>query len=171
MNPMNETIKQFIHEPIRSSVLILILRLFLVMFVVDTIYSIAEIYFLDLDVSLDIHRLITTGMFIAHFFKNMLLIYLVLSIITKWISNLCYLTNKYLVKHEGILNIKEKMIDLKNLRSVTVNQGFLGKLFNYGNITLTTSASGGYAEEIYLSEIDNPEKYNEFFQDCLEKAT
>lgn len=85
---MNPAIKQLIREPIRSSVLILILRLFLVMFVIDVIYSIAEIYFLDLDVSFEIHRFIINVMFITHIFKNIFLIYFVLNIVTKWIGNL-----------------------------------------------------------------------------------
>lgn len=167
---MNTEGKQFIHEPVRSSILILILRLFFVMFIVDAIYSVAEIYFLDLDTSFEIHRFIINTMFVTHIIKNIMLIYFVLSIVTKWISNLCYITETYLIKHEGILNIKEKMVDLKNLRSVSINQGFFGRLFHYGSITLTTSASGGYTEEIYLSEVDRPEKYKEFFQHCLERT-
>ena len=167
---MNATIKQFIREPIRSSVLILIIRLFSVMFLIDIIYSVAEIYFIDLNVSAEIHQFIINTMFVTHIIKNIFLIYFVLYIITKWIGNLYYITEKYLVKHEGILNLKEKIIDLKNLRAFTIDQGFLEKLFHYGNITLTTSASGGYNDEIYLFEVDHPEKYKEFFQNCLEKS-
>lgn len=59
---------------------------------------------------------------------------------------------------------------MKNLRSFEVNQGFFEKLFHYGTITLTTSASGGYNDEIYLYEVDHPEKYKEFFERCLEKS-
>ena len=168
---MNATIKQLIREPIRSSILILIMRLFLVMFLVDALYSITEIYFVDLDVSFEIHRLIINTMFITHILKNIFLIYFVLTIVTKWIGNICYITETYLVKHEGILNLKEKVIDLKNLRSFDINQSFFGKLFQYGTIKLTTSASGGYNDEIYLSEVDHPEKYKEFFEHCLEKSS
>ena len=167
---MNSEIKQQIHEPIRSSVLIFILRLFLVMFIIDAVYSAAEIYFLDLDVAFDLHRFIINGMFVTHIIKNILLIYFVLNIVSKWISNVYYITETYLIKHEGIFNSKEKIIDLKNLRSVTVNQGFFGKLFHNGTIVLTTSASGGYSDEITLTEVDQPEKYTEFFQQCLEKS-
>ena len=168
---MSKESKQYIHEPIRSSVLILILRLFLVMFIVDAVYSIAEIYFLDLDVILELHRFIINAMFVTHIIKNIVLIYFVLNIVSKWISNVYYVTETYLIKHEGILNNKEKIIDLKNLRSVAVNQGFFGKLFHNGTITLTTSASGGYNDEINLIEVDRPEKYKEFFQQCLEKSS
>lgn len=168
---MNATIKQLIREPIRSSVLIFIMRLFLVMFMVDALYSIAEIYFLDLDTSFEIHRFIINAMFVTHIIKNLFLIYFVLNIVTKWIGNLYYITETYLVKHEGILNLKEKIIDLKNLRSFEIDQGFFEKFFHYGTITLTTSASGGYNDEIYLFEVDHPEKYKEFFQHCLEKSS
>lgn len=168
---MSEEIKRSIYEPIRSSVLILIVRLFLVMFVVDVIYSVAEVYFVDLDVAFDIHRFIITVMFITHFIKNMFLIYLVINIFIKWISSLYYISDNNLIKHEGIINIKERMIDLKNLRSVAIHQGLFGRLFHYGNITLTTSASGGYNDEINLSEIDRPERYKDFFQQCLGKSS
>jgi len=167
---MDTESKQFIHEPIRSSALILIVRLFLVMFVVDIIYSIAEIYFIDLNVASEIHQFIITTMFITHILKDLLLIYLVLGIVSKWISNVYYVTETSLVRHEGIFNLSEKMTDLKNLRSVTVNQGFWERLFHYGTIILTTSASGGYTDKIYLSEVDRPEKYKDFFQRCLERS-
>lgn len=170
MYKMDTVTKRLIREPIRSSVLILIIRLFLVMFLVDALYSIAEIYFLDLDVSFEIHSFIVNTMFVTHIFKNIFLIYFVLKIVTKWIGNLYYITETYLIKHEGILNLKEKVIDLKNLRSFDINQSYFEKLFHYGTITLTTSASGGYNAEIYLSEIDRPEKYKDFFQHCLEKS-
>ena len=155
--------KQFIHEPIRSSALILIVRLFSIMFIVDVIYLIAEIYFLDLDVPYETHRLIINAMFVTHIIKNIFIIYFVLNNVAKWIGDLYYMTETYLVKHEGILNLKEKIIDLKNLRSFTINQGFFEKLFHYGTITLTSSASGGYNDEMYLFEVDRPEKYKEFF--------
>lgn len=168
---MNKIVQQYIHEPIRSSVLVLILRLFLGMIIVDTIYSLAEIYFLELEVSFNAHQIIIAMMFITHFIKNIFLIHFVISSIAKWISNLCYINGLNLVKHEGIFNLKEKIIDLKQLRTVTIHQGFIGKLFHYGNITLTTSASGGYTDEVYLAEVDEPEKYKDFFQQCLEKSS
>jgi uncharacterized membrane protein YdbT with pleckstrin-like domain len=155
-------------EPIRASVTLLTLRIFLFMFLVDTIYTISEIVFLELDVPSNIHRYITLGMFITHVLKNIFLIYIVMNLVMQWVGNMYFITEKYLLKREGIINVKEKIYDMKIIRAVSVNQGLIGRLFNYGDITIRTSASGGYNDEIYLMGIAQPEKYKEIFQHYLE---
>jgi len=110
-------------------------------------------------------------MFITHTVKNILEIYLVIWIVLKWIHNVYYLTEKNIIKRSGILNTDEQIFDLKRIRSVDIHQGFIGKLLNYGDITIQTSASGGYQQDIYLTGISYPEKYKELFKHCLEITT
>ncbi len=158
-------------EPIRGSTAVLIMKLFTVMFLIDTAYSLINIFAFDLQLLQQFHYQLVTILFIGHFFKNAFSIYLVLAIVLNWISRVYYLTDKHLIKREGIISIKEKIYDLKIIRSISVDQGLFGKLFNYGNITITTSASGGYNDEIYLSGISQPEKYREIFKHFLEITT
>lgn len=166
---MDKNIHTF--EPIRVSVAVLIMRLFIVMFLVDTVYSLINIFVFDLQLLQQFHYQLATILFVAHFFKNALSLYLVITIVLNWISKVYYLTDKYLVRREGIIHIKEKIYDLKIIRSISVNQGIIGKLFHYGDIAITTSASGGYNDKIYLTSISQPEKYREIFKQCLEVTT
>lgn len=54
---------------------------------------------------------------------------------------------------------KEEVFHFDNIRAITVNQSWFGKLFNYGDIELKTSASGGCQEALVLVSINNPHKY------------
>lgn len=163
--------KNHTFEPIRGSVSVLIIKLFVVMFLVDTAYSLISIFVFDLELLQRIHYQLAMILFVAHFIKNAFSIYLVISIVLSWIGRVYYLTDKNLIKREGVFNIKEKIYDLKIVRSVSVDQGIFGKLLNYGDISITTSASGGYNDEIYLLGISQPEKYREIFKHCLEVTT
>lgn len=89
-------------------------------------------------------------------------------IVLKWMSTIYILQEKQLVMRFGIFNATEKMYDLRNIRNVSINQNILGKLFNYGDLVIITSASGGYQEKIYLSGITNPKKYKHHLQECFE---
>ncbi len=163
--------KNHTFEPIRGSVSVLIIKLFSVMFIIDTIYSIISIFVFDIQLLQQFHYQLATILFIAHFFKNIFSLYLVIMVVLSWISRVYFLTDKQLISRDGIINIKEKIYDLKIIRSVTVDQGLFGKLFNYGDITITTSASGGYNDEISLISISQPEKYREVLKHCLEVTT
>ena len=142
-------------EPIRSSLVILILRVFLLM----TLYSVITYFSFRFNLFQDAHYFLVIVLSITHFIKNFFEIYMVLSIVLIWVGNTHTITGSHIVERRGILNIKEQMFDLKNIRSVTTEQGWFGKLFHYGNIIIQTSASGGYNEKINLTGISHPEKY------------
>lgn len=89
-------------------------------------------------------------------------------LILKWVSTTYILNNQLLIKREGIINIIEKIYDLKTIRSISIKQGLIGKLFNFGDLTIKTSASGGYQEEIYIMGITNPAKYKANLQLCID---
>ena len=158
-------------EPIRGSVTILVIKLFLILFFIDVAHSLLSIFLFDLPLLKGVHYQLVTVMFFTHTIKNIIEIYFVIWIVLNWISSVYYLTEKNIIKRTGIFQTNEQIYDLKKIRSVEVNQGFIGKLLNYGDITIQTSASGGYQHEIYLTGIANPEKYREIFKHCLEITT
>lgn len=153
----------------RESVVILITKVFSIMFLFNTVFFAVEIFTLRLDLPTDYHNYITLLLFFGHIVKSVLEIYFVVKIILNWIGNVYYfdVVEKRLIKREGIFNTQEKIYDLKNIRSISLEQNILGKLFHYGNIVVTTSASGGYNDRIYLNSISNPEKSEEFLKKCL----
>ncbi len=64
----------------------------------------------------------------------------------------------------GIMSAKEEVVLVDNIRSISVTQSFLGKLLNYGDITLRTSVSGGDQGDVILRQIDSPSKYEEIIK-------
>ncbi len=54
------------------------------------------------------------------------------------------LTNKRLVGKQGIINTESMDSPLDKVQNVSVSSGFWGKLFNYGNISVST-ASGRFS--------------------------
>ena len=47
-----------------------------------------------------------------------------------------------------------------------MEQTIFGKIFNYGNIVLSISASGGYAEKVVMKKIQEPALYVDFLENC-----
>lgn len=155
-------------EPIRSSVSILVLRLFLILFLIDTLYSSLTFFLFRLPSLQDWHYELIGVLFITHFLKNLLSVFFVLKIVLTWVSTIYYVTDKYIMKHEGIFSLREKIYDLKHVLSVTVQQDMIAKIFNYGDIHIRTSGLGSTTEDIYITGVSNPEKYREIFKHCLE---
>lgn len=158
---------QTVTLPIKQSTTFLTLRLFLVMIFLDSIYLLSEIIFLRANLPLEFYNYIKSLFLIAHTIKSLLEIYFILQIVIKWTNGTYLLNGRHLIKQEGFLNSTEKIYDLGIIRSVTVNQGLLGKILNYGDIIITTSASGGYNAQIYLNSISHPEKYEQLLEQYL----
>lgn len=152
---------------IRSSPVILVMQLISISFVLSISYSIIEVILLNLKIPSSLHHHLIWSIFVVHLLKNLLLTYIDSLFVIKWITTTYTLKDKQLVKRAGILNITEKTYDLRNIRNISIYQSFIGKLFNYGDLTIMTSASGGYQDEIYLQGISNPAQYKSCLQGCI----
>lgn len=158
-------------EPIRNSLVILVLRVFLLMFLVDTLYSVITYFSFRLNLFQDAHYFLVIVLSITHIIKNLFEIYMVLSIILTWVGNTYIITGSHIIERRGILNMREQMFDLKNIRSASIEQGWMGKLFHYGDVMIQTSASGGYNEKINLTGISHPEKYGAILKRFINEAS
>ncbi len=166
---MEPLIKKYFTEPIRENIFILVVKIFLTMFLFNTVFFALELFVLRIDFPADYHSFITIALFFGHIVKSFLEIYFVINILLKWLGNVYFFdfADKKLVKREGLINTHEKIYDLKIIRSIEIEQDFIGRLFHYGNIIITTSASGGYSDRIYLNGIPHPEKNKEMLKECL----
>ncbi len=81
--------------------------------------------------------------------------------------------NKRLYLESGFFQAHERMFDLSLIRSIHVKQSFLGRIFGYGSIVITTTASGGYQELSTIKNIKNPWKINKLLEGIIlaEKVT
>lgn len=67
---------------------------------------------------------------------------------------------------QGIIVTKTKEIPFNNVNFVSVSQGLLGKMFNFGNIEIAT---GGDDPDIVFNHIHDPHRVKEIIQNQLIK--
>lgn len=155
-------------ETVHGSISLLVIRLFIVLFVIDSAHSLLSLFVFDLPLLNEFHIELTLLMFITHVIKNVFEIYVVISMVLSWAHNTYSITARQIIHKQGVLNIKENVYDIKTVRAITVKQGLFGKILNYGDIAIKTSASGGYQDDIFLTGIPRPHEYKELLKHCIE---
>src|SRR3989338_6749246 len=158
-------------EPLRGSVVVLIWQLVIFLLLTDAIYVIINTflmraYFLKLTLPFELHHMIILLLAFLHIIKSIFQIFFIVVTVLNWIGKSFYIVEKHLIKHQGIMSKKEKIYDLNNIRSVTVKQTLLGKLFHFGDVIIETSASGGYKDKIFVSGIADPDNFEAKLRHC-----
>jgi len=158
-NKRHETTEHTL-EPVRGSLFLLSVRLAVMMLVFDLLYA-GIFYIVTLGIALPfgLHQYVSAILFVIQIGKTFVATFLMVQLVLYWANNTYYFTEKHIIKRSGILNIKEEVFHYDNIRSIVINQSWLGKLLHYGDIILKTSASGGYQDDIRLTGIENPQKY------------
>lgn len=153
-------------EPIRGSIIILVAKLATGLLLFDLLY-VGLYYLLTLSFALpfDLHHHISVLLLVIFIFKLLMQLFLILNVTLSWANNAYYLAGKHIIRRKGILHVEEDVFHFDNIRSISVNQSFFGKIFNYGDISLKTSASGGYQGDVVMAEISNPKKYEEILKE------
>ena len=101
--------------------------------------------------------------------KFILQAYYVVYVVLSWVKNNFYITEDKIVHCKGILTVDEEIYDISSIRSVKSHQSLVGRLFNYGNVVVEVSASGGYHKDILLRGIVNPKKYERILNEYWRK--
>ena len=71
--------------------------------------------------------------------------------------NYIVLTTRRLTQHRGsVMTSNQESMSLENITDVDVNMSLLGRMFNYGDITVQTAGSSG--AEISFTRLSNPDK-------------
>lgn len=65
------------------------------------------------------------------------------------------ITNKRVIRRRGIISEHFKSSTFKHITSLSVKQGIIGKMFNFGDIRIVTSGSGGSFDFIWRY-VNNP---------------
>lgn len=153
---------------LRGSVILLFLRIVLLIIIFDSFYVVATILLnLTFNIPFEWHHHISLGLLMTLgaqiFIKSISMFYLVLS----WMSNTYILNSTHVIKKHGIFSNEEDIHRFDTVRSISIQQSVMGKFLNYGSILLKTSASGGFQDDIVISEIDNPKSYEEHLKKCF----
>lgn len=155
---------------IRQSVIALVLRLLVVMVGLDLIYAVLIVFFIILDIPTTVAAATITFLWVIYMLKSVFQAYSLLQIVVTWARTLYYVTHHHLVAQTGILTINEQIFEMQQIRSVKSRQSWLGKIFDFGDVTIVF-ASSGFREEVVLRAIMSPVKYGEYFEGYLTEHT
>ncbi len=150
---------------LRESVVLIIIRLILTealfgfsLLLFSILYSYINSYLNSTDLS-TLYFIVLAGAFLIN-------VGMVSLIALKWTSEYTEISKEGVVKHSGILHKKEQKYACNFVEGATLNQSFLGLLFNYGTIELYDPAQ---KEQAYLLNIANPKKNSEKIQKIVSK--
>ncbi|MBI2595486.1 response regulator [Candidatus Daviesbacteria bacterium] len=101
--------------------------------------------------------------FIAGFLVNLVVIWY---IALKWTSEYTEVSRDGVIRYSGILHKKEQKFACNFVEAVTIEQSFLGQIFNYGTIELYDPA---LKERVYLINISSPKVYSKRIEKIVEK--
>ncbi len=152
-------------EPIRGSIFLAFKILFIFLIFDGLYFVLFTILNLGIEMPFDLHHHTSTLFVLVLAIKNLFQLFLLLFLILGWSNNIYLLDKKHITKKSGIFSIKEEVYHFDNIRSISVDQSFFGKYFKYGNITLKTSASGGYQGDVIMMGISNPQKYEKLLKE------
>jgi membrane protein YdbS with pleckstrin-like domain len=104
--------------------------------------------------------MISAGVGLVVFLVSTLIMVIILGIKTainkKQYDSYCYDFYKTKVIYkDSFLNLSEKEVKYKYIREVTMRQTFIQRYFNIGNIVLFTNAETGFANGIFIMNVEN----------------
>jgi membrane protein YdbS with pleckstrin-like domain len=149
-------------EPIRRNIPLLAIRIVLVMFIADTVYAALLLATVLGYIPSEWTASYTVLLWVAHTVKNIILSYLVIRLVIAWISTLYFVTEGHLVRQRGVLHTVETVFPLDATQSVVMSQNTLGRLFNFGDVTITFIIAR-QREEVTLYAVNNPQRYEKLF--------
>ncbi len=153
-------------EPIARSKVLIGLQLALTVFLLEGVYGLV-VGFGSSWATPDA----VTGVFVALgivlVIKAIIMAYFLIYLLLSWAATDYYIAGHHLVIHYGIMATEEKVYELNHIRVVDVKQSWLGHIFNYGDIMITV-AQAGVRDDIRMSGVANPSKYEEIFERFLE---
>lgn len=151
------------HLNIRQSIAILLAKLIFLELIASVIFLIFHPVLFSSQLSnvapfIDIY---SSRLFIlAVFIKMILTIYIVLS----WLNEYYEVTSKLVRHKKGILFVHKEQLALADIQSITLHQGLIGKLFNFGTLSLY---DWKWRKHEYLYDIHNPTKYLDVIEELL----
>jgi|SRR3989344_1148083 len=154
--------------PIRGSVKLLLLKItFLILFLDLFFFILLIILNFLIATNFTFHLTLTLTLIFVYLFIKFIQIVLILYNMILWSRTTYYINGSHLIVHTGVFNLQEDSYDLATIRSADVKQSLFERIFNFGDIVLKTSASGGYQVVVVLKGISRPieveRKINAYF--------
>jgi len=153
---------------IRKSAIVLLIRIISFELLIGILYLALRIGLRFLDIQLDLELSLDPLSIIKSFLFITIEITVVGFIILKWINNYYILTPFEIKYVTGIFSKREMNYSIKNLQSISYEQGLVGRIFHFGNVKAYSPA---LQQELFLSEVSNPQQIVENIKDVLEESS
>ena len=156
-------------ETVRESLVLFLGKIAAVLIVTDLVYAIInyillQAFFLNHQLPFNLHEYAPIILTILHLVKTTFQVWTITTVVFRWVGNSYQITDKHIVCREGVMNCNEKIYDLNLVRSVSIEQSWLGKIFKYGTVKIEMSASGGYTDQVTLVGVGNPDQYQKMLR-------
>lgn len=160
------------HVNVRTSIVFLIAKLI----VLDIIATLFALFFFSpflFPISLEIKTQILSYNIWYFLFLVLVKIVLTLFIVAQWLNEYYEITPTKIIYRRGIMRRKEDVYDLSRgdkaskITSIGVQQDMLGRIFNYGTLSIYDR---GVYKYYYLNYIHNPLRYFEILRYLLPDA-
>ena len=149
-------------RPIRRSVVVLGIRIFLVLFVVDTFFAVLLLADVAGYVSADWMAGYAAFLWIVYTLKFMFLTYAIIRLVVDWLSTLYCVTGGHLIRQRGVMSTTETVFQLTDIDSAVMSQSWLGRLCNFGDVTVEFTVARE-KEFVSLYAINDPQRYEDLF--------
>lgn len=142
--------------PIRMSSVIVIFRIIAAQFLIgftSLLITLPLVAFKEtIDVYIPIIILYALIILVLQCFNMISLVIIFLN----WLNTIYIIRPDEIVVQKGILHIRENIYPTKRVEEVIVDQGFVGRVFNYGSINVYSPT---YKDELVLQDIAQPYTY------------
>ena len=160
---------QRVTEPIRESLVLFIFKITSILIITNLVYMglnffLLRAFFLNHELPFNIHDNTAYILTLLHFATTAFQVWGISTVVFRWVGNSYHIKQKHLVQREGIMNCTEKIYDLDIVRSISIQQSWLGKIFRYGTVNVEISASGGYTDQATLSGVSDPRQYEKMLR-------
>ena len=153
-------------EQLHQSVAILIMKLVLLIFLLDSAFLLLLLGFSSLANYPGLHHHYFVFLSAAQVIKYFILTAIALQLVSSWASRSIYINDHHLIVTTGVLNKKQKVYELQQLRAVEVRQSWLGQRLKYGTVLLSFATSD-YKARVELLELAHPEVCANFIEKHL----
>jgi len=160
MNDKNDSL------PLKPSPFYLGIRLLWVLLLLDTLYALIFVLYVVVNSPTSLAKEFLFLLWLAHVVRFIASVILILRIVDRYLFTRYRIDGHHLVADTGILEEDQKLYELKQIKSMKLGQGWWGRRFHYGNISLTFGARG-YNETVEILAVGNPHKFVRIFEKYL----
>lgn len=161
---MEPTVKQEATvPPIRENVVVLAFKVILLIVIPNLIYYGLRVLGLEIfspgEVGSWVHWMSLFFMLLMVTFQT----FLILQVTLAWANHTFWISKTQIVEESGIFNKKVTTRDIPQLRSVSVKQGLLGRIFNFGSLVIQ-GKSEDYSTALTIMYVTDPNRYEIYLE-------